>query len=127
MGAAIGAAVAAPDHPTVFVTGDGGFMMNGLAELHSCVRQDIPLVVVICNDGSYGAEYDQYVNRQVRADLSLFRWPSFADVAQGLGAVGRTITKNDDIPSALEALKLSGRTIVIDIKVDADSVPEVAH
>jgi acetolactate synthase-1/2/3 large subunit len=76
MGAAIGAACAAGDEPTVFATGDGGFMMNGLAELHSAVRADVPLIIVICNDGSCGAEYDQFVHKSLSPALSLFTWPS---------------------------------------------------
>ena len=93
MGAAIGAALAAPDEPTILVTGDGGFMMNGLAELHSAVRADIPLIVLICNDSSCGAEYDQFVSKGLPPDLSLFDWPDFAEVAPTLGADSVTVTR----------------------------------
>jgi acetolactate synthase-1/2/3 large subunit len=127
MGAAIGAACAAPNEPTVLVTGDGGFMMNGLAELHSAIRQDIPLIVVICNDGSYGAEYDQYVNKGVKADLSLFAWPSFAAVATALGADGLTVNTADDVMAAAEAVRTPVRSVVIDVRIDAADVPEVPH
>jgi thiamine pyrophosphate-dependent acetolactate synthase large subunit-like protein len=127
MGAAIGAACAAPNEPTVLVTGDGGFMMNGLAELHSAIRQDIPLIVVICNDGSYGAEYDQYVNKGVKADLSLFAWPSFAAVATALGADGVTVNTADDVMAAAEAVRTPVRSVVIDVRIDAADVPEVPH
>ena len=48
MGAAIGAAAAARDEPTVLVTGDGGFMMNGLAELHSAIRAGLPIESSVC-------------------------------------------------------------------------------
>jgi thiamine pyrophosphate-dependent acetolactate synthase large subunit-like protein len=127
MGAAIGAAAAAGDEPTLLVTGDGGFMMNGLAELHSAIRQALPLVVVICNDGSYGAEYDQYVNKGIKPDLSLFTWPSFPAVAQALGAVGVSVESLDDLPAAVAAAQTPGRSVVIDVRVDAAAVPEVPH
>ena len=41
MGAALGAAAAAPDHPTLLITGDGGYMMSGMAEFQS-VRSEQP-------------------------------------------------------------------------------------
>ncbi|MGC0367554.1 acetolactate synthase-1/2/3 large subunit [Rhodococcus sp. 27YEA15] len=127
MGAAIGAAVAASGEPTVLVTGDGGFMMNGLAELQSAVRQQIPLTVLVCNDGSYGAEYDQYVAKGVRPDLSLFEWPSFADVATALGAAGVTVGRLEDVSAAVEAIRTHDKCLVIDIQVGPDQVVEVPH
>jgi acetolactate synthase-1/2/3 large subunit len=102
-------------------------MMNGLAELHSAIRQDIPLIVVICNDGSYGAEYDQYVNKGVKTDLSLFSWPSFPAVAQSLGADGYAVQTPGQLPAALEAVRAQRRTVVIDIRIGPADVPEVAH
>jgi thiamine pyrophosphate-dependent acetolactate synthase large subunit-like protein len=127
MGAAIGAACAAQDEPTLFITGDGGFMMNGLAELHSAIRQDIPLIVVICNDGSYGAEYDQYLNKGVKTDLSLFAWPSFPAVAQSLGADGYVAQTPDQLSAALDAVRTQRRTVVIDVRIGPGDVPEVPH
>jgi acetolactate synthase I/II/III large subunit len=128
MGAAIGAAcAAAAGEPTLLITGDGGYMMNGLAELHSAIRQDIPLIVVICNDGSYGSEYDQFVNRGLKADLSLFSWPSFPAVARAMGAQSQVVQTPADLPAALEAVRASRGTVVIDVRVGAGDVPEVPH
>ena len=127
MGAAIGAAAAAPGEPTVLVIGDGGFMMNGMAELHSAIRAGLPLIVIICNDRSYGAEYDQFVNRGVRADLSLFDWPDFADVARSLGAQGLTINDVSDVPAAVAAFGSLSRPVVVDLLIAPDAIPEVPH
>jgi acetolactate synthase-1/2/3 large subunit len=127
MGAAIGGACAAGDEPTVFITGDGGFMMNGLAELNSAVRAALPLIVVVCNDSSYGAEYDQYVHRSVSPALSLFDWPSFASVAQAMGADGLTVSSIADVPAAVAAAQARVRPLVIDVLMDPGDVPEVAH
>lgn len=127
MGAAIGAACAAPDAPTVLVTGDGGFMMNGMAELHSAIRQDVPLVVLICNDRSYGAEYDQYVAKGIDPGLSLFDWPSFAAVATSLGATGLTLRSVSELPAVLDAVAQAPGTVVVDIQVAPDMVTEVPH
>jgi acetolactate synthase I/II/III large subunit len=128
MGAALGAAAAAPDHPTLLITGDGGYMMSGMAEFQSSVRNNLPLAVVVCNDASYGAEYDQFVNKSIDPGLSLFAWPSFADTATAIGATGVTVEGEDDLPAALKALAdpLAG-SILIDVKFDPADIPEVPH
>jgi thiamine pyrophosphate-dependent acetolactate synthase large subunit-like protein len=127
MGAAIGAATFARGEPTVLVTGDGGFMMNGLAELHSAIRADLPLIVVICNDGSYGAEYDQFLNKGLNPGLSLFEWPDFAEVARALGARGLTVASVSDVPAALTACDAPTRPVVIDVRIAPGDIPEVPH
>ena len=54
---AIGASFAAPGRPTVLIVGDGGFMHGGLVEFNTAVRYGRDLIVVVCNDGAYGAEH----------------------------------------------------------------------
>jgi acetolactate synthase I/II/III large subunit len=127
MGAAIGAAAFARDEPTVLVTGDGGFMMNGLGELHSAIRADLPLIVIICNDGSYGAEYDQFLSRGLDPGLSLFQWPDFAKVTRALGAESLTVTSVDDVAEAVAACGAPTRPVVIDVRIAPGDVPEVPH
>lgn len=127
MGAAIGAAAFARDEPTLLVTGDGGFMMNGLAELHSAIRAGLSPIVAICNDGSYGAEYDQFLARGLNPELSLFEWPDFAEVARALGAEGLTVTSVSDVAAAVAACDSPARPVVIDIRVAPGDIPEVPH
>ncbi|MEY2517840.1 MAG: acetolactate synthase large subunit [bacterium] len=126
MGAAIGAACAAGDERTVFVTGDGGFMMNGLAELHSAVRADVPLIIVICNDGSYGAEYDQFVHKSLSPALSLFTWPSSRG-GRAMGANGYTVKSIADVAALTDAVAAPRWPAVIDVLIDPADIPEVAQ
>jgi len=48
--AAIGASLAAPERKVVAVIGDGGFAMSGM-ELLTLVREDLPVSVIVFNDG----------------------------------------------------------------------------
>ena len=48
--AAIGAHLAAGTRPVVALVGDGGFLMTGL-EMLTAVKESVPLVVVVFNDG----------------------------------------------------------------------------
>jgi thiamine pyrophosphate-dependent acetolactate synthase large subunit-like protein len=127
MGAAIGAAAFARDEPTLLVTGDGGFMMNGLAELHSAIRAGLSPVVVICNDECYGAEYDQFLAKGLSPELSLFKWPDFAEVARALGADGVTVTSVSDVAAAVAACDSPTRPVVIDVRIAPGDIPEVQH
>lgn len=122
MAEAIGAASAAPDRPTLLVTGDGGFMLGGLAEFNTAVRCATDLIVVICNDGSYGAEHVQFRNRQMDPSLTLFGWPDFAAVATALGGVGLTIRTRSDLDRAADAIRLRDRPLLIDLRLDPDLV-----
>ena len=127
MGSAIGAAVAAPDRPALLVCGDGGFMLGGLAEFSTAVRHGIDLVVVVLNDGAYGAEHVQFRARNMDPAISVFDWPDFGPVATALGGQGYTARTAGELETALSALP--GRTgpVLIDVKLDPETVPDGRH
>lgn len=56
LAAAIGAATACPERRTIAVIGDGGLMMS-LPELDTLARSGANVLIVVINDGVYGAEY----------------------------------------------------------------------
>jgi acetolactate synthase-1/2/3 large subunit len=115
--AAIGAAAAAPHLRTVGVAGDGGGMM-GLIEFSTAVRHRIPLVVVILNDGAYGAEYAKFEQHGYDAKNSYVDWPEFADVATALGGVGVTVRTTDELRATADLLNDLATPLLIDIKAD---------
>jgi thiamine pyrophosphate-dependent acetolactate synthase large subunit-like protein len=127
MSVAIGASFAAPGKPVFHVTGDGGFMLGGLAEFNTAVRHKVDLIVVVCNDGSYGAEHFQFRMRQMDPGLSLFNWPEFASVATALGGHGITVRTSEDLERAAQAIKDRDRPLLIDLKCDPDRMPDIEH
>lgn len=124
---AIGAAFSDRSRPVVLVIGDGGFMLGGMSEFHTAVREGIDLIVVLCNDGSYGAEHIQFRNRGLPVDLSVFRWPEFAKVAIALGADAVTVRTLADFPAVDQAIAQRDRRrpLLIDLQFDPDLVPAV--
>ena len=48
--AAFGAALADPAEPIVAIVGDGGFLMSAM-DLACAAREEIPVVVIVFNDG----------------------------------------------------------------------------
>ncbi|MEV4349999.1 thiamine pyrophosphate-dependent enzyme, partial [Actinoplanes sp. NPDC049596] len=127
MGAAIGAAVGRPDHPVVLVSGDGGFMHGGAAEFATAVREGLDLIVIICNDGGYGAEHVQFVERGLDPAMSLFAWPDLARVAEAMGGDAITVRHLDDLEVAAKAIDRRTRPLVIDLRVDVDHITGMQH
>ncbi|KIN71710.1 thiamine pyrophosphate-binding protein [Sulfitobacter guttiformis] len=122
---AIGAGIAAPDRPVVFFTGDGGFMMGGINEFNTAVRLGLDLIVIIANDSAYGAEHIQFIDRQMDPGLTLFHWPSFAEIAKALGGEGVQVRSEEDLKSALTALENRTGPFLIELGLDPHDVPRM--
>jgi thiamine pyrophosphate-dependent acetolactate synthase large subunit-like protein len=58
LGNVVGVATGAPSNLPIAFVGDGGLLMS-LGELHSIGDLGVPVLVVVLNDGAYGAEYHQ--------------------------------------------------------------------
>lgn len=121
---AIGAAKAAADRPTLLVTGDGGFMLGGLSELATAVHEQLDLVIVVCNDSSYGAEHIALTTKDMDPAVSLLEPRDFAPVAEALGFAALTVTSRDELQDAMAVIATRDRKcpMLIDVKLDAASV-----
>jgi sulfoacetaldehyde acetyltransferase len=112
---AIGASVARPDRPSVAYIGDGAWGMS-LAEVLTCVRERIPVTAVVFNNGQWGAEkrnqIDYYGNRFVGTNLEN---PSFARIAESMGAQGIRVDHPDQIGDALRKATSSGQCTVLEL------------
>lgn len=125
MGHAVGAGVARPGQPILYVTGDGGLMMGGLAEITSVVREKLDMIMLICNDAAYGAEYVQFEDRQMDPGMSQFEWPSLAGIARSMGVKGMRVTSNaelDDAVAAIEAYKPGDGPMVVEMMLDPAAI-----
>ena len=119
-GAAIGATYGTGER-SVLVTGDGSFGMN-LNELATAVRYNVPVVVIIMNNGVLGMVrqwqtlfYDKHYSNSV-----LERKTDFAAFAKAFGADGEAVTTPEELDEALDrAFKTEG-PYIIDCKIDKD-------
>jgi sulfoacetaldehyde acetyltransferase len=113
--AAIGAKVGRPDRPAIAYVGDGAWGMS-LAEVMTCVRENIPAVAVVFNNGQWGAEkknqIDYFNNRFLGTNL---KNPDFAEVAEAMGANGITVEHVDEVGDALRGATKSTRPTVINL------------
>lgn len=124
MGHAIGTASCRPGRKTVHITGDGGWVLGGLAEFHTAVRHGLDITTIVCNDSAYGAEYIQFRRKNMDPSLSIFDWPDFAAVARAMGGIGFTVTTYAELEEALKAVAATNTPALIDMKLDPATMPE---
>ncbi|MFO1059861.1 MAG: sulfoacetaldehyde acetyltransferase [Dongiaceae bacterium] len=112
---AVGAKVARPDRPAIAYVGDGAWGMS-LAEVLTCVRENIPAIAVVFNNGQWGAEkknqIDYYADRYIGTNLEN---PSFAAIARAMGANGITVSHPGEIGDGLRQAIASGRPTVLEL------------
>ncbi len=121
LGAASGARVATGD-TTVLVTGDGSFGMN-LNELATAVSHNIPVIVVIMNNGVLGMVrqwqtlfFDKHYSNTMLTD----RKTDFVKLAEAFGAVGMRASNEREFKEAFEKAIAMNTTVVIDTLIDMD-------
>ncbi len=120
LGAAIGAQVATND-PTVLVTGDGSFGMN-LNELATAVTYNVPLVIVLCNNGVLGMvrQWQNLFFGKRFSNTVLERKTDFVKLAEAFGAVGMRANTVEEFEDAFKkAITING-PVVIDTLIDKD-------
>jgi sulfoacetaldehyde acetyltransferase len=97
----IGAKAAAPDRPAIAYAGDGAWAMS-MVEVMTAVRHNIPVTAVVFHNRQWGAEkknqVDFYGRRFVAEELES---PSFAGIAQAMGAEAIMVDKLEDVGPAL--------------------------
>ena len=106
---AIGGKFAAPDRVVVSITGDGGFLMNGM-EVSTAVHYGKQVIWVVLNDAGYGMIHHA-LRMMKRPDVGT-RYPRVdcARVAEGLGAQAFRIREPGQINRELiQTIWQSGR------------------
>ncbi|MBR1841670.1 MAG: biosynthetic-type acetolactate synthase large subunit [Oscillospiraceae bacterium] len=120
LGAAIGAAVGTK-HPTILVTGDGSFGMN-LNELSTAVRENVPLTIVIMDNGVLGMvrQWQTLFYKKHYSNTTLAGTPDYVKLAEAFGAKGVRTATCDEFSSALREAYSSEGVTVIDCLIDKD-------
>jgi acetolactate synthase I/II/III large subunit len=114
---AIGVKMAKPDVKVLAVAGDGAFLMNS-QEIETAVREQIPLVVLIWEDGGYGL-----IEWKMDLELGEHHYVSFTNpdvvmYAESFGAKGYRITDADQLLPTLKAALADDGVSLIACPVD---------
>lgn len=120
---AIGAQVAAPDKRVVCLCGDGGFG-HSWAELETLRRLQVPVTVVVLNNGILGfqkhAEDAKYGDHTIACD---FAEVDHAAIARACGIAGVRVERGEDVGPALDAAFASGKPALIEVLTDPNGKP----
>lgn len=122
LGAAIGARVATGEK-TILITGDGSFGMN-LNELATAVTYNIPVVIVLMNNGVLGMvrQWQTLFFEKRYSNTVLERKTNFPLLAEAFGAKGYKAETQQEFEAALtEALKSNG-PVLIEVTIEKDEL-----
>ncbi len=122
---AIGAQLAVGEQRrVVLISGDSAFLFH-TSELETAVRKNLPVICIVASDYAWGVEVRGYRGmlgadtpeteahwgKQVRLDV----------VAQGYGAHGEFVEREEDIGPAIARALASGKPAVIQVPIDPDA------
>ncbi|HZQ26251.1 MAG TPA: thiamine pyrophosphate-binding protein [Acidimicrobiales bacterium] len=118
---AMGMATARAPRPTVLVEGDGSLLMH-IQELETLRRSPTPLLVIVMNDGDYGAEVHKLRAKGLDTDGARFGSPDFAAIAGAFGVRGRLVAAPGELTDAVKEFLHDPRPTVVDARIDGSVV-----
>ncbi|MGA8113188.1 MAG: acetolactate synthase [Actinocatenispora sp.] len=128
LGYAMGARLSYPDRQVCLLLGDGAAGFS-LMDVESLVRQKLPVVMVVGNNGIWGLEkhpMKMVYGYDVAADLT----PGlrYDDVVSALGGAGETVEKAADLGPAMRRAFDAGVPYLVNVLTDpADAYPRSAN
>ncbi|HLQ29580.1 MAG TPA: acetolactate synthase [Ktedonobacteraceae bacterium] len=119
-GFAMAAQLARPGKKVLILHGDGAFGLNGM-EFESMVRQKLPIVSIIGNDGAWGQiKHPQraIIGHATAAELS----PGirYDKMVEALGGYGELVERPEDIRPALARAFASGLPACVNVLIDPE-------
>ena len=128
LGYAMGARVTYPDRQVCVLMGDGAAGFS-LMDVESLVRQNLPVVIVVGNNGIWGLEKHpmrQMYGYDVAADLQ----PGlrYDDVVRALGGAGETVAAPGELAAALKRAFDADVPYLVNVLTDpADAYPRSSN
>jgi acetolactate synthase-1/2/3 large subunit len=111
-----------PDQTVVVFAGDGCFLMHG-NEFATAVQYDIPVIVVVIDNGMYGTirmhQERNYPHRVVGTDL---KNPDFAAYARSFGGHGESVRTTAEFMPAFERARASGKPAILHCFLDPQAI-----
>ena len=120
--AAIAAKRADPQRIAIAFAGDGDFLMNG-QEFATAVQYDLPVVVVVVDNGMYGTiRMHQEREYPGRVSATQLRNPDFAALARAYGGHGETVARTEEFAPAFTRALASGKPSILHVKIDPEAI-----
>ena len=123
----IGAKMAEPDKFCLNLMGDGAFGMSG-TDIETAARSKAAITTVLLNNSAmatYSGPSQGTIGAEARERYGVSTMQGdYAKIAEGMGAVGITVTKAAEMAPALQEaqrLNAEGRTVLIDVHANVES------
>lgn len=118
MPTALGAKVGCPDRQVVSIAGDGGFQFT-MEELGAAVHHQIPVQIVIFNDGTHSAvkaaQHRTYPGRFIAVDLVN---PDYIKIADAYGMKSHRAESPESLANVLKETRSLNEPVLIDVPVN---------
>ena len=124
LGAAMGAAQSDPQgKPVALCTGDGSFRMN-LTELSTIAHYDIPVIIVLFNNGTLGMvrQWQTLFFGHRYSQTTLDRGPDFMKLAEAYGLEGTRVDSMDKFTQAFAKAYAEGKPCIIECMLDINEM-----
>jgi len=120
-GAAIGGCIACGKKRTILLTGDGSFGMN-LNELATAVSQELPITIILMNNGVLGMvrQWQGLFYEERYSSTTLKRKTDFPALAKAFGADGVMVSSIDELRKTLNSDLPDNMPFLIDCHIDMD-------
>src|SRR6266511_466412 len=128
MGYAMGARISYPDRQVCVLMGDGAAGFS-LMDVESLVRQRLPVVIVVGNNGIWGLEKHP-MNAMYGYDVAADLQPGlrYDEVVRALGGAGETVIRAGDLGGALDRAFDAGVPYLVNVLTDpADAYPRSSN
>lgn len=123
---AIGAKLARPASPVVALVGDGGFA-HSWAELETVVRSNVPVIVIVLNNGILGFQKDaETVKFGSYTTACHFSPVDHAAIARACGCGGAVVSVPGDLGKALDVALAENRPWLIEVTTDPSAHPPIS-
>tara|TARA_B100000586_G_C20096749_1_gene422882 strand:+ start:208 stop:1941 length:1734 start_codon:yes stop_codon:yes gene_type:complete len=123
--AALGAKMAFPEKLVLALDGDGCFQMT-MQELITASTEDIPIKVVVFNNGNHGMvrQWQKlFYNNRFSATELTHDTPDYVKLAESMGAMAHRITTPDEIEEKFkDALNENSKPVLIEFVVDPEEM-----
>jgi acetolactate synthase-1/2/3 large subunit len=115
---AIGLAVAEPHKPVICIAGDGCMQMAGMEALVA-LKEKLPILFVVFNDGRYNMVH--HGMKQIFGEADTYHMPpiDFSRWAKSMGIPSVTINEPGEITKSLFKKLLKEGPALLDVKIDA--------
>lgn len=124
--AAIAAATQNPDRLVIAFAGDGCMLMNG-QELATVMHYNLPVVVIVVNNGHLGTirlhQEKRYPGRVINTGLTN---PDFVAYAESFGLWAESVTETEEFAAAFDRARTCGRAALLELVTDPEqSTPDL--